>query len=399
MAIEPRPTILHIASEYLDPIRPPPTTDAVLRLVDRLTDFPQIVISLKRVNDPRKAFWRDLGMLDGRRVIAYRYFAPPLGVGMLACHLLVARRIRRFLEDEKVTPNIIHAHRFTFEGIVAWRLARQLNAALFFSVRGEVEKKVFFAKPTYRPLFQRMARDADRIYYVSAWFRDRFEAHTGADPDKTRLLPNFVHNVRRAIPETTPERRLVIPMSLFAIDKKGLPELMEALASSGPALADITLEVIGRGPRDKQERVLELAQKSGLGQRVILTPPMDNAALLAYLPSALAMVLPSHNETFGMVYPEALFAGVPILYGAGTGIDGYLDGLSVGVAVTPGNVASIRNGLIRIVNDNSALRTAIRNHADTLFERFDPDTIGARYRADVTALAKPARADADAGKE
>ncbi len=388
------PTILHISSEYLDPIRPPPITDAVLRLVDRLTDYPQIVISLKRVSDPRKAFWRDLGMLDGRRVIAYRYFAPPLGLAMHLCQKRVARRISRFMAEENIRPDVIHAHRFTFEGIAAWQLSRHLNTALFFSVRGEVEKKVFAAKPTYRPLFRRMAGDADRIYYVSAWFRDPFESHTGVDHAKTLLLPNFVHNARRTIAETTPERRLIIPMSLLAIDKKGLPELMEALASAAPGLADITLEVIGEGPQETRDRVLQLAQKSGLNERVILRPRMDNKALLAYMPSAMAMVMPSHNETFGMVYPEALFAGVPILYGTGTGIDGYLDGLNVGVAVKPGDVASIRAGLEKIVAENTAFRTAIRNHAKDLFERFDPDTIVARYRADVDGLAKAAPASA-----
>lgn len=392
-----RPVILHISSEYLDPIRPPPITDAVLRLVDRLTNYPQIVISLKRVNDPRKAFWRDLGMLNGRRVIAYRYFAPPLGLAMRLCQKQVARRIAQFLAEEKIQPNVIHAHRFTFEGIAAWQLSRQLNTALFFSVRGEVEKKVFAAKPTYRPLFRRMASDADRIFYVSAWFRRQFDAHTGVDAAKTLLLPNFVHNARRIIPQASPERRLIIPMSLLAIDKKGLPELMEALASSGPDLADITLEVIGEGPQHTRDRVLQLAQKSGLNERVTLKPRMDNKTLLAYLPSALAMVMPSHNETFGMVYPEALFAGVPILYGAGTGIDGYLDGLNVGVAVKPGDVASIRTGLEKIVAENTAFRTAISNHATDLFERFDPDTIVARYRAEVDGLAKAAPASAASG--
>lgn len=394
-----RPTILHIASEYLDPIRPPPTTEAVLRLVDRLTDYPQIVISLKRVNDPRKAFWRDLGVIDGRRVVAYRYFAPPLGLAMRFFHMGVARRISSFLAEENIRPDIIHAHRFTFEGIAAWQLARELNTALFFSVRGEVEKKVFLAKPTYRPLFRRMARDADRIYYVSAWFRRQFERHTGVDPVKTFLLPNFVHNTRNVIPQSEPERRLIIPMSLLAIDKKGLPELMKALASASPDLADIKLEVIGAGPQEARGRVLQLAQESGLNERVVLSPSMDNKALLTYLPRAMAMVLPSHNETFGMVYPEALFAGVPILYGADTGIDGYLDGLNVGISVKPGDVSSIRAGLEKIVAENAHFRAAISTSAADLFERFDPDTVVARYRSDLDRNATASPAYDAAGRE
>ena len=377
------PMILHISSEYLDPIRPPPITDAVLRLVDRLTDHPQVVISLKRVNDPRKAFWRDMGMLDGRRLIVYRYFAPPLGLGMLACQLLVARRISRFLETEGLRPDIIHAHRFTFEGIAAWRLARRFKAGLFYSVRGEVESKVFRAKPTYRPMFRRMARDAARIYHVSAWFKPAFERHTGVDPAKTRLLPNFVHNARRDIPRGEPSSSIVMPMSLRAIDKKGLPELLKAFAEAGAALDGVSLEVIGEGPPEAHQRIKALIESNGLNGRVTLSGRMDNAALLAKLSTSLAVAMPSHNETFGMVYPEALFAGIPILYSAGTGIDGYLNGLSVGVAVTPGNIASIKDGLIRLVHENSQFRAVIHEQADVLFSRFSPDAVLTRYRADI----------------
>lgn len=382
-----RPLLLHISSEYLHPERPPPITDAVLRLVDRMTDYPQVVVSLQRVSNPLKTFWRDHGMWNGRRLVVFGYFAPPLGIGMFACQALVARRIRRFLVDEGLSPTVIHSHRFTFEGIAAWLLARRLGAALFFSVRGEVESKVFAAKPTYRPLFRRMARDAARIYYVSAWFRQRFERYSGVDPAKTRLLPNIVLNSRRTIPHVAPARRIVTAMSLRAIDKKGLPELLQAFASAGPVLEGVTLEIIGEGPEDAVARVRSLVEKNGLTGRVILLGRMSNDALLEYFTQALAMAMPSHNETFGMVYPEALFAGAPILYSARTGIDGYLDDLSVGVAVEPGDVRSIADGLVVLVRDNARLRASIRDNADILFDRFDPSAVLGRYRSDIDEAA------------
>ena len=383
-----RPLILHLSSEYLDPLRPPPITDAVKRVVDRMTDFPQVVVSLKRINDPRRAFWRDLGMVDGRRLIVYHYFAPPLGVGMLFFQSLVARRILRFLTVEGYAPAIVHAHRFTFEGVAAWMIARRRKAASFYSVRGEVEAKIFRRMPLYRPLFRRMARDAARIYHVSAWFRQRFEAYTGVDPAKTRLLPNIVFNTRAIIPETIPEPRIVTAMSLLALDKKGLPDLLRAFAAAGNAFDGVSLEIIGDGPETAIAHAQALIEKNGLAGRAVLKGRMENAALLDYFSSALAMAMPSHNETFGMVYPEALFAGAPILYSAGTGIDGYLDGLDVGVGVTPGNVDSIRGGLVTLVRENARYRATIRESAGELFSRFNPDIVLGRYRADIEAAVR-----------
>lgn len=383
-----RPLILHLSSEYLDPLRPPPITDAVKRVVDRMTDFPQVVVSLKRINDPRRAFWRDLGMVDGRRLIVYHYFAPPLGVGMLFFQSLVARRILRFLTVEGYAPAIVHAHRFTFEGVAAWMIARRRKAASFYSVRGEVEAKIFRRMPLYRPLFRRMARDAARIYHVSAWFRQRFEAYTGVDPAKTRLLPNIVFNTRAIIPETIPEPRIVTAMSLLALDKKGLPDLLRAFAAAGNAFDGVSLEIIGDGPETAIAHAQALIEKNGLAGRAVLKGRMENAALLDYFSSALAMAMPSHNETFGMVYPEALFAGAPILYSAGTGIDGYLDGLDVGVGVTPGNADSIRGGLVTLVRENARYRATIRESAGELFSRFNPDIVLGRYRADIEAAVR-----------
>ncbi|MGL4290798.1 MAG: glycosyltransferase [Phreatobacter sp.] len=380
-----RPVILHVSSDYPNPLRTP-TTNAVERLVDRLTDYDQVVISLQRIDNPRRTYWRDLGMVNGRRVIAHGYFAPPFGIAMLACQARLAMRIRRFLRSEAIRPDIVHSHRFTFEGIASGMGARATGAALFFSVRGEVEGKVFATKPTYRPLFRRMARDATRVFYVSAWFRARFEAVTGVDRTRTRLLPNFVYNTRPVIPATQPRKRIVCAMTLTAIDKKGLPELLKAFAEVAPAMPDIVLDIVGDGPEAARARVRGLIEDNGLAGRAFLRGPMEHHDLLDDFAQVLALAMPSHNETFGMVFPEALFAGAPILYSRATGIDGYLDGLDVGVAVDPGNVDAIARGLVRLVEDNAHYRQNIRDAAATLFERFDPALNLARYRADVEGL-------------
>lgn len=377
--------LLHVSSEYKDNVRPPPWTEAVARLVDRLTDMDQTVISLRRVNWPWQCYWRDLGTQGRRRLLAIGYFAPRMGIAMFLFHWLLARRVMRFLREENITPSLVHAHKMTFDGITGWLLARWFGVPLFFSIRGEVESKVFRAKPLYRPLFRRMARDARRIYYVSAWFRPAFERHTGVDPAKTALLPNIVHNVRSPIPIRAPDGRLVFVMSLRYIDKKGLPETLAAFASAGAALEGTTIEIIGEGPPETRQRVAELIAKNGLAGRVVLREPMANAALLEDIATATALIMPSHNETFGMVYPEALFAGLPILYSKGTGIDGYLDGLDVGVSVVPGSESEIRAGLITLVRDNARFRAAIRDSAGTLVERFSAERVEQRYRSDVAA--------------
>lgn len=387
-----RPLILHISSDYLDPIRPPPITDAVVRLVDRMSDHRQVVVSLQRVADPRRCLWRDFGEVGGRRLIVYRYFAPPFGLGMAACQAIVARRIARFLNAERLVPDIVHSHRFTFEGIAGWWLAKRCGAAHFSSMRGEVERKVFGSKPTYRPLFRRIARDAARVFHVSAWYREGFERYTGIDPQKTGHLPNIVFNARPVIPLIEPTPLIVVPMSLRAIDKKGLPELLTAFAMVRDRLPGVDLEIIGEGPEAAVARVHRLIAENGLSGRARLSPFMPHDALLEHLGQAMVMALPSHQETFGMVYSEALFAGTPILHCLGSGIDGYLDGLDVGVGVRPGKVGEIADGLVRLVTDNARYRRTIAAAAPVLHDRLGPEATLARYRAAVTEATAMVRA-------
>ncbi|MFK8252504.1 glycosyltransferase [Ancylobacter terrae] len=389
----PAPLILHISSDYPNPIRTP-TTTAVERLADRLVPLPQVVISLQRLSNPRRGYWEDLGMVNGRRLIAHGYFAPPFGIGMLAAQWWLARRINRFLDAEGIRPDVVHSHRFTFEGIAAWMVARARKAALFFSVRGEVEAKVFRTKPTYRPLFRRMARDAARILYVSAWFRPRFEEVTGVDPEKTRALPNFVENARPVIAPVAPQPVLVTAINLDQPEKKGLPTLLEAFARAGAAMEGVKLEIVGYGSEAGHSAARALIARYGLDGRAYLRGFVPHETFLAELPAYLAMVMPSRDETFGMVYTEALFAGVPVLYSRRTGIDGYLDGLDVGEGVDPYDAADVARGLAALVRENTRYRAAIATQAGELFRRFDPLRNLKLYRDDVRAVnGAPARGE------
>jgi glycosyltransferase involved in cell wall biosynthesis len=107
--------------------------------------------------------------------------------------------------------------------------------------------------------------------------------------------------------------------------------------------------------------------------------PLANAKVLERISESIALVLPSHHETFGMVYLEALFAGVPILYSKGTGIDGFLDGLDVGIGVDPDNSSEISRALIELANNGARYRAAIIASTDELSKRFGRSQVLARY--------------------
>jgi glycosyltransferase involved in cell wall biosynthesis len=383
-----RPLILHITGDYPDPVREP-TTEAVKRLIDRLPMFDHVIVSLKRVVAPQHSYFKECPADAGQRLFAYGYIGLPFGVGLFRAFKQVAKRIEQMLAAERLQPDLIHSHRLTFDGIAGWLMATERQIPHFISVRGEVESKIFRFKPTYRPLLTRIVAHATRIFYVSAWYEPLLRAATGVDPAKTRPLPNIVANVTRVITPRSAGDAIVVAANLDIYRKKGLDRLIPAFGRIADQIPAVTLEIYGGGTDDVIPHIRALISNAGLEGRVVLHGRVPNAVFLAALPRALALALPSHNETFGMVYTEALFAGVPVLFSKATGIDGYLTGLDIGVGVDPTDEKAIADGLLRLVNDNAALRQRISAASGTIFERFDPERQVALYVDDV-ARALPA---------
>jgi glycosyltransferase involved in cell wall biosynthesis len=127
--------------------------------------------------------------------------------------------------------------------------------------------------------------------------------------------------------------------------------------------------------------------RAGLGASVRLTGPLPNAEVIERLPSYRALLLPSRNETFGMVYVEALFAGIPVLFTRGTAIDGYLDGLDVAVTVPEGDAQAIGQAILRLDRETDRMRTELAASAAELHRRFDPERVLAGYRVDIASVA------------
>ncbi|GAB2185253.1 hypothetical protein LAB1_25620 [Roseibium sp. LAB1] len=357
----------------------------------KVPDADHVVISLTRTSNPFKTHFIDCGTTNNIRLIAFRYFAPPMAVFLASCMRVAARRVLAFLQQENLHPNIIHAHKFAFEGISALWLCERLGAdvELFTSVRGEADRKVLLFKPTYRQLMRRIADRSKRIYHVSAWFRGMFHTHLPHQPDKERLLPNIVGNTTTEVRTCAANNRFVSIFNLDIRRRKGASALLKGFSEFRRDHPDIELDLIGPGNPESVEAIKTEISKLGLQNCVRLIGPMNADALFTVLPTYLGMALISHNETFGMVYLEALFAGIPIAYGKDTGIDGYLDDIQAGVAVRPGDVNGIAEAFQTLLEKNSFLRREIAASSKVLHDRFNPEMIGAVYRQDIEDLLTP----------
>jgi glycosyltransferase involved in cell wall biosynthesis len=374
-----KPLVLHLAVDYPNAYRPENTL-AVRNFVQANTELDYLVIALTRTANPLSAAQVGGDGHGDMRVISMRYWGFPFGLLLALSMFIVALRVRREVKRRGLAPVLVHAHKLTFEGLAGWWLSRWLKAPLVLSVRGEAESKILRFKPHYRPLLQRILLDASRIYYVSAWFKPILNARFKIAPDKQRLLPNFVmarpYIASQVVPR--PDSLLTV-LDLNVYRKKGLDRLLPAFRDCLGQFPQAHLDIIGRGAPAVIAEVQQLIESLGIGANVSLLGPMPNSELQSRMPTYVGMALPSHNETFGMVYVEALLAGVPILHSKGTGIDGFIDFVEARATVNPLDQSNIHAGLMEILIRQDEFHKWIVCNREKVESEFNQSTYIAEY--------------------
>ncbi|EWC59214.1 glycosyl transferase, group 1 [Actinokineospora spheciospongiae] len=176
-------------------------------------------------------------------------------------------------------------------------------------------------------------------------------------------------------PPTDPVRRLVFAGLL--VERKGLLDLLEALATPGTMPAGATLTVVGDGPQ--RQTAQRRARRRDLAGRV------QFLGFRADVPRLLrehdALVQPSRMEQQPLVVAAAMAAGKPVL---ATDTGGVADMLAVPGAVSylaePGNVADLARVLRALFADSDPGRTG-RLLAARARERFAPEVCADRHLA------------------
>lgn len=368
-------TILHISADFPDPLVPAKTS-AVKSLIEAAPGFRHRVYALNRVNWRSGVAARPFG--DGHMALAYG--APPYGV-RLAHHLgQLADFILADLEARKLAPDLIHAHKFTVEGIVADRIAASAGCPFVASLWGNSDRRIFEAKPRLRPGYRAMAARAAALLPAAPWTAEYFSAALGLDASRFELLPIITAADAVLAPVPCKPPRLVSLFNLDAWQQKGFETLVRAVAALGREMPDLELHVYGRGgPRSLLE-MTGLIGKFGMERHVKLMDPLEHGTVQSTMNFYTGFVMPSRGETYGMVYVEAVLAGVPILWSRNDGVDGLFEGMDVGYRCAPNSAEDVAKGLRILITDQSRLKTEIaRLQARGAFEPLRRESIGARY--------------------
>lgn len=133
---------------------------------------------------------------------------------------------------------------------------------------------------------------------------------------------------------------------------KGIAELVEAVAALPPDAA--TLHLVGRTDADAgyRDRLLQRIARPDAAGRVVVHGPLAPGDLAAWYAAADVFAMPSRSEAYGMVYAEALAAGLPVVGWRSGNLAHLIDDGVHGCLVTPGDVTGLTGALARLAADD-----------------------------------------------
>lgn len=338
------------------------STVAVKNLIDLSEELDSVrIIDLLRVTNLKQEKINQLS----KNHISIDSFGLPWGIFLLTNLKRVANKIieliaKDILDISKIS--IIHCHKLTFEGYIGYLLAKKFDKDLVVTIR-QTDTSVLFYKPfLYKLLYRRVLKHSKIIFYVNPYSKILLKKRIGPNfynefvSEKLVLLPNVVE--RKTTPDDLPVSEgknflTILRMDRRSVERKNLKRLLKAFS----LIPKFKLDIIGSG--DYEEVVKSWVKKFGIQDRVNFLGKIPNNEIDNYLRSAIAFLLPSHSETFGLVYAEALLNGTPILYSRNRlGFDGFFE--NVGPKVNPRSVESIKAGILECAEREQNLKKEIQ---------------------------------------
>lgn len=265
---------------------------------------------------------------------------------------------KRYVRDHG-TPDIIHAHSMNHAGILAQQIHEKTGIPFVLTEHSSTYARKLI-RNWQRPAMLQSAQQCSARIAVSKDFCRLLETEYGGldwQYIPNSLSPAFIRPVDLA---NKPKNADFTFCSVAHLNyNKGFDILLPAFAEALKTHPDLKLKIGGTGLIASQ--LHNLAAELGLENSVEFLGGLQNDQVLDLMFRSDAFVLASRNETFGVVFIEALSQGLPV---AATRCGG------------PQTIINENNGILVPVGDVQALAGALVSLYENR-DRYDAQTLRA----------------------
>lgn len=280
--------------------------------------------------------------------------------------------------------DLIHAHLMLSSGYTARKMKKKYGVPYVVSVR-TTDLYGFIRIPYFRRMAVKILKDANAVLFLSQPHKEElYNKYLSADEqkmveEKSAIIGNALENFwmenvweKRTNDVDKNQLKILSVAKIRAI--KNLPVAAKAVGELRKRGINATLTVVGE--------VQEQAEYEKIKQfeYVEVLPFMTKEELIDVYRTHDIFLLPSVDETFGRVYPEAMTQGMPVIYTKGQGFDKTFPEGTVGYAVAPDNPEEISDRVEDIMADYQKMSASCVELCENFFEDKIIDKIEAFYK-------------------
>jgi len=217
------------------------------------------------------------------------------------------------------SADIFHAHYILPDGYIANKLARDHKKPYLVSVRqGDIDRIKKLKKDSfYDTLYKNVLVEATQVisinHSIRKYLAERYNIYSKTIP----------HGIDQKLFSPLPvNKKLDSSIKLVScsqlIKRKNIDWIIDVFNKVSTDKNNIKLTIIGDGPLINKFKHISNSQ-------ITFTGELDHKSVLSIFEESDIFILPSENETFGMVYLEAAAKQCMLIGLKGTGIDGYFE--------------------------------------------------------------------------
>lgn len=228
---------------------------------------------------------------------------------------------------------------------------------------------------------QRVYDAADRIWTMSDALRDSFVADFGQPRDKLRTIYAGANSPPAQPPSDPAVRGPVVLFIGKDHERKGSAMLLEAFDAVRRARPDAELHIVGGQPAG--------ADRPGVVAHGFVSrrTPEGAATLDDLFARASVFCMPSHYEPFGIVFVEAMLAGLPCIGARAWAMPEIIAEGETGWLVPPGDAGALAEAMLAALADPARAAVMGARGRERALATFTWNLVAARAVEDLERLA------------
>ena len=261
-------------------------------------------------------------------------------------------KCRRRFEDTPI--DIIHGNMLFCDGYICRKLSDSMNIPYCVSVRDtDINSKFLWKIPWIKRMGLRNISKASAVFFLSKKYQEKLIAKV---PKKYKekilnnsfIIPNGIDDyyIKNAVFREDIGLDIIRLIFVGKISRrKNLESSIEACKILMDSGKRVELNVVGP--------IVDCEYKAIMKNTPFLKyhGVCNKEQVLGHLRKSDIFVMPSHTETFGLVYLEAMTQGLPVIYTKGQGFDGQFPEGTIGYAVNDRSPEEIAEKIISIIAD------------------------------------------------